>query len=55
MACPPEFPTAVLLISSPVAALVALWCKFFNATLQLIQSSQRGSSKLMALSLAAEQ
>jgi hypothetical protein len=37
----PEFQVLIVLVSSPVALLVALWGMTSNATLQLMQSSQR--------------
>jgi hypothetical protein len=37
----PEFQVLIVLVSSPVALLVALWGTTSNATLQLMKSSQR--------------
>jgi hypothetical protein len=37
----PEFQVLIVLVSSPVALLVALWGMTSNATLQLMKSSQR--------------
>jgi hypothetical protein len=41
MALTPEFQLLIVLVSSPVALLVALWGMTSNATLHLMQSSQR--------------
>jgi hypothetical protein len=41
MAYTPEFQLLIVLVSSPLALLVALWGMTSNATLQLMQSSQR--------------
>ncbi len=41
MAYTPEFQVLIVLVSSPVALLVALWDMTFNATLHLMKSSQR--------------
>jgi hypothetical protein len=41
MAYTPEFQVLIVLVSSPVALLVALWGMTSNATLHLMQSSQR--------------
>ena len=41
MALTPEFQLLIVLVSSPVALLVALWGMTSNATLQLMKSSQR--------------
>jgi hypothetical protein len=41
MAYTPEFQLLIVLVSSPVALLVALWGMTSNATLHLMQSSQR--------------
>ena len=37
----PEFESTIVLISSPVALLVALWGMTSKATLQLMKSSKR--------------
>jgi hypothetical protein len=42
----PEFPLMIMLISSPVAQLVALWGKTTKSTLQLMKSSKRGGAML---------
>jgi hypothetical protein len=41
MSYTPEFQVLIVLVSSPVALLVALWGMTSNATLHLLQSSQR--------------
>jgi hypothetical protein len=41
MSYTPEFQVLIVLVSSPVALLVALWGMTSNATLQLMKSSQR--------------
>jgi hypothetical protein len=41
LALTPEFQLLIVLVSSPVALLVALWGMTSNATLHLMQSSQR--------------
>ncbi len=40
----PEFEATIVLVSSPLALLVALWGMTSNATLQLMKSSGRESS-----------
>jgi hypothetical protein len=37
----PEFQVLIVLVSSPLTLLVALWGMTSNATLQLMKSSQR--------------
>ena len=46
MAFTPEFQQAIILISSPVAQLVALWGMTTKSTLQLMKSSKRGGAML---------
>ncbi len=41
MAYTPEFQVLIVLVSSPLALLVALWGMTSNATLHLMKSSQR--------------
>jgi hypothetical protein len=45
----PEFPLMIMLISSPVAQLVALWGMTTKSTLQLMKSSKRGGYDLIRL------
>jgi hypothetical protein len=47
----PEFESTIVLISSPVALLVALWGMTSNATLQLMKSSGQESAMKLSMSL----
>ena len=49
MACTPEFPLTIILISSPVAQLVALWGMTTKSTLHLMMTSKR--DKTLAITL----
>jgi hypothetical protein len=50
----PEFPLMIMLISSPVAQLVALWGMTTKSTLQLMKSSKRGNAILNAATRESE-
>ena len=47
----PEFQSTIVMLSSPVALLVALWGMTSNATLQLMKSSGQESAMKLSMSL----
>jgi hypothetical protein len=51
MSYTPEFESTIVLISSPVALLVALWGMTSQATLQLMKSSGEESAMKLSMSL----
>ncbi len=51
----PEFESTIVLISSPVALLVALWGMTSKATLQLMKSSGQESAMSLRLIMSSKQ